>query len=257
MHNDLIFDIGVHTGHDALYYLKKGFRVVGLEARADLCEEARRLTIDYAESGKLQLVQRALFHRADESVTFYVNDRKDDWGSLFRDAAEQDGSLAREISVQTITLADLFAEYGTPYYAKCDIEGGDEIFVEQLLRAKERPAYVSVEMTSVDDLAKLRACGYNSFQIVNQYLNPQTKQPNPPREGVLADSYFTHAMSGLFGRDLPFEKWTDFEATLHRTLDWYDLRARDTSLAIGWLDIHATMVPESEKNQAIRKRAGR
>lgn len=256
MDRNLIFDIGVHTGQDALYYLKKGFRVVGLEAREDLCAEARRLTIDYQQTGAIELVQRALFHRNGEAVTFYVNDRKDDWGSLFREAAEQDGSQAREIVVETITLGDLFERYGTPYYIKCDIEGGDSIFVDQLLRSKERPAYVSVEMTSAEDIAKLRACGYNSFQIVNQYLNPQTKQPDPPREGKLADTYFTHAMSGLFGRDLPTDKWADFGTTLHRALDWYDLRARDASLAIGWLDIHATTVSETEKSTEIRRRAG-
>lgn len=33
----LIFDVGLHKGFDTSYYLKKGFTVIGVEARADLC----------------------------------------------------------------------------------------------------------------------------------------------------------------------------------------------------------------------------
>ena len=31
MHEDLIYDIGVHVGEDTDYYLRKGFRVVGID----------------------------------------------------------------------------------------------------------------------------------------------------------------------------------------------------------------------------------
>lgn len=236
----LIFDIGLHTGQDALFYLRKGFRVVGLEAREDLCEIARNTCVDFAESGKLTVVQRALFPRSGETVTFFINDKKDDWGSLFRGAAEQDGSTAREITVPTTTLEELFREFGTPYFIKCDIEGGDALFVEQLLHVPERPTYVSFEATTGEDLAMLRAAGYNRFQVRNQFLNPQTVEPNPAREGLATGMAFSHAMSGLFGRDLPTDRWNNFNDTAKLLLDWYDLRARDPSLAVGWLDIHAT-----------------
>jgi len=238
---NLIFDIGLHTGRDANFYLSKGFRVVGVEAREDLCNIARQANKEAVENGRLHIVQRALFERAGETVTFYINDRKDDWGSLYRGAPEQDGSIAREIRVPSITLDELFGRYGIPYYIKCDIEGGDALFAEQLLQSKHRPSYVSIEATSIDDLAKIRAAGYNSFQIVNQYLNPNTVAPNPSREGKYVDTRFTHEMSGLFGRDLPHERWADFRTTIKRLLDWYDLWERDRSLAIGWLDIHSRM----------------
>ena len=35
---DLIFDVGLHKGEDAAYYLRKGFRVVGIDANPDLIE---------------------------------------------------------------------------------------------------------------------------------------------------------------------------------------------------------------------------
>jgi FkbM family methyltransferase len=241
--DDLIFDIGLHRGLDARFYLSKGFRVVGLEAREDLCEIARQGNAEFVASGQLSIVTGALFEESGSTVQFYINDQKDDWGSLYRGAAEQDGSVARTITVPTVTLADLLATYGTPYYIKCDIEGGDSLFVDQLLRTDQRPTYVSVEMTyevtSPDNLAKLRACGYDRFQIVNQQLNPSTLVPNPPREGVYVDQGFTSETSGLFGRELPERAWHDFRTTMKRLLDWYDLRDRDPSLALGWLDVHA------------------
>ena len=47
-------------------------------------------------------------------------------------------------------------------------------------------------------------------------------------------------MSGMFGRELPSERWGDFTAALRNLIDWYDLRHRDPNLAIGWLDIHCS-----------------
>jgi FkbM family methyltransferase len=241
--HDLIFDIGLHRGFDARFYLRKGFRVVGLEAREDLCKIARENNREFIANGRLSIVARALFDVSDSIVEFYVNDQKDDWGSLFRGAAEADGREASVITVTTITLADLFETYGTPYYIKCDIEAGDSLFIDQLLESDRRPPYVSAEMsdqwTSPDSLAKLRACGYTSFQIVNQQLNPSIVPPDPPREGIHVAQEFTHETSGLFGRELPEDSWLDFKTTMKRLLDWYDLRDRDPSLALGWLDVHA------------------
>lgn len=40
MNPDLIFDLGMHHGHDSEYYLKKGFQVVAVEANPLLCARA-------------------------------------------------------------------------------------------------------------------------------------------------------------------------------------------------------------------------
>lgn len=236
---DLIFDIGLHKGHDAKFYLSKGFRVVGLEARHDLCEFVIGDNEQAIREGRLIVVEKALNLRSGETVDFYVNPDKDDWGSLFRGAAEKGVGKAKKITVETVTLTELFASYGCPYYAKCDIEGGDSIFVDQLVREKHRPSFVSIEVNGIEDAAKLFSVGYDRFQIVNQQLNPWTRCPNPPREGSFTDQKFTHEMSGLFGKELPEGEWIDFESTIRLILDWRDLATRNKSLAIGWLDLHA------------------
>lgn len=239
MERNLIFDLGLHKGGDARNYVAKGFSVIGLEASPALCRIARDENAEAANSGQLVIVERALAAKSGEKVDFFINAEHDDWGSLSRGQAEKGVSSADTISVETVTLADLFKAYGEPYYIKCDLEGGDAIFIEQLLASACRPSFVSIEATSADDLALLRACGYKTFQIVNQWMNPLVKAPNPAREGHFAELAFTHYTSGLFGRELPFDRWTDFSTMMRCFLDWYDLRRRDENLAIGWLDVHA------------------
>lgn len=240
MDRNLIFDIGLHKGLDAKFYLRKGYRVVGLEAVPALCRQSAELNREYLANDRFVLMEKALFHRSNATVEFFVNPEKDDWGSLYKEAAEKGLGKATKISVQTISLNDLIAECGVPYYIKCDIEGGDSIFAQQLIELKERPEFVSLEATQADDLAFLRASGYDRFQIVNQYYNPWTKPPKPPKEGNYVDTEFTHEMSGLFGRELPLNGWQNFEYTMKAFLDWYDLRNRQSSLVVGWLDVHAT-----------------
>lgn len=243
--SELIFDIGMHVGADSLYYLRKGFRVVGVEARQDHCETARKAAETF-EHEQFDIVERALAERTGQTISFWINDAKDDWGSIHRWAAEQGAKgTAREITVRTITLHDLLAEYGDPYYIKCDIEGADEVFVEQLLQTRIRPPYVSIEATRAEDLARLFAAGYSRFQLVNQLLNNDTKEPNPAREGIFTGTAFTQSMSGLFGRDLPDNKWVDFSTAMRALLEWYSLHELDTSLVAGWLDIHAAL-PNSQ-----------
>ncbi|MGH9195842.1 MAG: FkbM family methyltransferase, partial [Acidimicrobiia bacterium] len=170
----LIFDLGMHKGLDARNYLAKGFDVVGLEAVPALCGRVRDENADMIASGRLQVVQRALYTKTGERVRFYVNPDHDDWGSLDRGAAEKGVGSSRPIEVETITLGDLLKAYGSPYYIKCDLEGGDAIFAVQLLRSPVRPDFVSIEATSADDLAMIRACGYTRFQIINRWTNPFT-----------------------------------------------------------------------------------
>ncbi|MBV9997045.1 MAG: FkbM family methyltransferase [Caulobacteraceae bacterium] len=239
MDRNLIFDIGLHRGLDANFYLRKGFRVVGLEAVQDLCAQAAKLNKEFCKSGRLTIVQKALYGASNESVEFYINPEKDDWGSLFRGVAEKGVGSSRRIFVETITLSDLIEQHGTPYYLKCDIEGGDSILSEQLCLQVEKPEFVSLEATNIDDFDRLRMCGYDRFQLVNQYVNPFTMAPRPAREGRYAEVTFNHHMSGLFGKELQASLWVDFAEVTRQYLDWRSLRERNENLAPGWLDVHA------------------
>lgn len=233
---DLIYDLGFHKGYDSEFYLKKGFRVVGLEASPDLAAIGKERLACYGD--RLQLVNKALFNEPDTQVTFYMVPNKDDWGSLDKDIAEKGVEKSVPITVDTIDLARLFDTYGVPYYIKCDMEGGDLIFRDQLLRESRRPTFVSVEMNDGCEGEILRACGYEVGQIVNQWLNPFATPPNPAKEGLYVSANFSSEMSGLFGSELPLARWMPIEEIDALYKKWKELRDQDQQLAVGWLDLH-------------------
>ena len=49
---DLIFDIGMHKGEDTEFYLKKGFRVVAIEADPDLANLCRKRFKEFIDKGR-------------------------------------------------------------------------------------------------------------------------------------------------------------------------------------------------------------
>jgi FkbM family methyltransferase len=234
--DDLIFDLGLHKGSDAEYYLKKGFRVVGLEAAPDLAAISSQRLAAYGDL--VTIVNRALYDQHGKEVAFYTVPNKDDWGSLTREIAEKGVETAVEITVQTVNLAWLLDTYGVPRYVKCDMEGGDLIFREQLLEETRRPRFVSVEMNDGLEGQVMKSCGYEVGQIVNQWTHPFRTPPNPAREGTFVPVQFTGEMSGLFGRELPPEKWIPLEEIGGIYRRWKDLHDFDQELVPGWLDLH-------------------
>lgn len=232
---DLIFDFGVHRGLDSGFYLAKGFRVVGIEAVPELCQMARESLASFGK--QLTVINKALSESVGHA-TFYMNPAKDDWGSLDKAAAEKGMANARPIEVETITLAALFETYGVPYYIKCDLEGGDIIFRNQLRADHRRPVFVSLEANTADDLDVVAACGYDRVQIVNQFMHWNTVPPSPSREGTFVDARFNGHTSGLFGRELDPARWISIAEAKERYLAWVSLHERDDLLAPGWLDLH-------------------
>ncbi len=238
---DLIFDLGMHHGHDTEFYLKKGFRVVAIEASPRLCAQVKMRFDEYIRANRLIVIEKALWKESNQYVSFFLNEEKDDWSSVLQDYAEKGGHSSTKINVETTTLSHLFAEYGVPYYIKCDIEGADTIFAQQLLASSFRPSFVSTEAISAEILGLFLACGYNRFQIINQALHPYTKCPKPAQEGQYIDQQFDGHMSGLFGKELKAENWKSFHQCAQTYFDFTRLSC-ESDIAIGWLDFHASTV---------------
>jgi FkbM family methyltransferase len=235
-----IYDLGMHHAQDTKFYLAKGYRVIALEANPEMVERAAGSLGDAVQRKQLTLVDRALWSHSNEKIPFFVNPVKDDWSSAFKGWAEKSGHHSTEIQVSTITLNEMFDLYGVPYYIKCDIEGADELFCDQLLEDHRRPAFVSIEAVSLEALAILYAAGYDRVQIVNQAFGGFVKPPDPPREGIYASVRFTGHMSGLFGMELDPDGWVTFSTAAEAYLKFCDLRKQNEKLAHGWLDFHVT-----------------
>lgn len=265
MHADLIYDLGAHTGEDSAFYLKKGFRVLAVEADPDL---AAGLAVRFSreiEAQRLVLVDRAIA-AAPGRLTFYKNTAKSFWSTLSPDFAAQrrsEGATSVEVTVEATTLPLLLAQHGTPYFIKIDIEGYDRVAMEGLAAASERPRHVSSELERDSfrelrrDVERLADMGYGAFKLSPQLRVPRQRAPRPAREGVYAEHAFAEGESGLFGEELPGRWMTASEVVeacrpiflrYHLTGDdplirnkWLRRILKRTGFRAGWHDLHARL----------------
>jgi FkbM family methyltransferase len=266
MQSDLIFDVGMHLGEDTEFYLKKGFRVVAIEADPLHCTQvAQRLAANVA-SGQLVILNVAIAKEAG-SVCFYRNLDMSIWGTVNASWVERNnGTRSETIEVQSLPMARVFEDYGVPYYMKVDIEGSDLLCIEALRAAPTRPRYLSIESNKLalenvrhefDLMAEL---GYSGFKVVPQHEVSGQHPPLPGREGQSVDHVFSEGSSGLFGEEAP-GNWVDAAAALrlYQPIFWRYRLVGDNPIikswrlrtllehrlgfAAGWYDTHARYGP--------------
>ena len=219
--NDLIFDIGMHFGEDAEFYLGKGFRVVGVEADPVHCAAVAERLADHVASGQLIIVNAAIAAQPGR-ISFYRNLDNSIWGTAEPDWVERNkrlGTRVERIEVEALRVEDVIGAHGMPYYMKIDIEGRDTLCLDGLRAFTDRPKYLSIE-ASKTDLAEVRAefdlmheLGYRDFKVVPQHVVAQQVPPKPSREGRYTDWRFREGASGLFGEEAPGE-WLDLDRAL-------------------------------------------
>lgn len=259
----LIFDVGMHVGRDTEFYLRKGFRVVAVEANPDLAERAGTQFSAEIASGQLTVVNKAVVDSDAAQVEFYVNEKKDDWGTTHPDWNRSLNKQYRSIQVPAVRFDQLIKEFGVPYYLKIDIEGADASCLTGCLRQAARPKYISVELMTPNNLAGhsadameilccLRALGYNRFQISDQSRLKSVRCQNPPLEGNFVDFQFDGHSSGTFGRELQLKSYTIDEISelylnwfyRRKTGSWFSFGSAKQSQTPfhdkGWFDVHAT-----------------
>ncbi|MDA8585336.1 FkbM family methyltransferase [Rhodobacteraceae bacterium] len=233
---NLIFDIGMHIGQDTEFYLKKGFKVVAIEANPALVEAATDRFAPAIASGQLTICHSALTAESG-SVDFFVCENITEWSSVNENLAARDKNI-KKISVDGQTYCDLANEFGTPYYMKIDIEGADLIPILGLSKAQMRPVHVSYEAFSLDGAALLYALGYKWFKLVGQRNLPKIAQPETAREGLNAVHQFPLGSSGPFGEETP-GPWSRFDDCASDYTIYRHFRRSDSRRESEWADIHA------------------
>ena len=227
---DLIYDVGMHHGEDAEFYLRKGFRVVGFEADPDLVDECRQRLSGFLASGALTIVEGAIVDadrpdRNGERIPFFKNLGLPAWNTTRPEWASRNerlGSPSRVIDVMPVSFEGALREHGVPYYLKVDIEGDDLVCIRALERFRERPDYVSIESDKTSftriqaEVALLAALGYSGFQAVEQSsIGGRAAPAAPPHEGAYVAWTFPPGASGPFGRELG-SRWLPTGALLRR-----------------------------------------
>ncbi|HUZ13424.1 MAG TPA: FkbM family methyltransferase [Caulobacteraceae bacterium] len=263
----LIYDFGMDLCQDTDFYLKKGFRVIAVDANPAVCEAASTRYASEIASRRLVVVNAAI-SEGTQPLVFYVCKTLSAWSTaspVLRDDKVKLGAVFEEIEVPSVRSGDLIERYGTPHFAKIDIEGFDLICLKGLLPAPVKPTFLSTEVDFYkldEQLACLVELGYRKYALVGQTSAPRQKPPRPAREGADVDYTFAHHASGLFGRELPAEwsSWRGVRTQCRSIIGEYRwsgilrrlealkslrpladrMRARYFPLALDWYDIHAS-----------------
>lgn len=220
----LIYDIGCNNGDDTEFYLRKGFKVVALDADRSMCELVSERFASEIQKGLLKVVFGAVSETPGD-VIFYVNDAGTGINTsdpYFVENNEKNlRGTYRKVVVPAVDVKNLFEEHGTPYYMKIDVEGSDIVPLKSIENCGEVPLYTSLEV-AVHDLALgleqinlLKKLGYNKFLFVNQGVKSLVRAPQPPREGAYAPFDPDGHNTGLFGKELD-GNWGDFDWAIRR-----------------------------------------
>lgn len=215
----VVFDLGMNDGADTRHYLKRGFTVVAVEANPFLCDNAYWNFPELGEH-RLFIVNAAISHN-NNPVEFYLSSNNH-WSSTNINWAKR-GEIIDKCVIDGVTLDDLIHRFGIPTYLKVDVEGADELVLNQLLKGGWKPQYVSVEdcRRGFEYFEILTKCGYTKFKLSDQSLVPP-------------------GTSGPLGDELPGE-WLDLNSILKEyTTTVRDLTGERIASRKHWWDIHAT-----------------
>jgi FkbM family methyltransferase len=244
MISDLIYDVGMNNGDDTAYYLRRGYRVVAIEANPRLTAKAAERFPEEIGSRRLKILNVGIAAEEAE-LPFWISETHSEWSSFDRTIASRDRSPHYQISIPCRRLGSILQEFGVPYYLKVDIEGNDFLCVKDLDR-EHLPKFISVEASGVDLLCSLKERGFSRFKCISQFhylplelpatseqrwlertrwlletQNPVVRvfrkldgrkwaERKSPETRVLNGWRFTWGSSGPFGDDLP-GRWLSFD----------------------------------------------
>ena len=207
---DLVFDVGLHKGEDTDYYLKKGFRVVAIEANPDLVRECRSRFAQEVANGRLHIIEGAVAKGLGK-ILFYKN-KYSVWGTTNEEWVKRNervGAQSWPIEVDIVDMRAILQQFGMPYYLKIDIEGADGLVLEALLDLSDSPPFLSIESEKVSfkrllwEFRILRNLGYDRFKIVQQVSISRSSIQTVDLNGHPLAYTFEEESSGPFGDDLP------------------------------------------------------
>jgi FkbM family methyltransferase len=212
----LIVDVGMHTGQDTEFYLRKGFRVVAIEANPDLVESVSARLDAFVQSGQLEVIPMAVSDQRGEAE-FFVSSQDSGWSSLDPEMATHGipHALGKRVKVMCAPLEEVLRDVPPAHYMKIDIEGSDLLCIRALPALQSLPRYVSFEADlteggkgTFEALDLLAGMGYRRFKLINQATHHLTSAPSPALEGDYVRVSFDKHSSGLFGEETP-GPWLD------------------------------------------------
>lgn len=250
----LVFDIGMHKGEDALHYLKNGYKVLSVEANPTLVELVSKKLKKYIDTGQLTILNMGIAD-GPRTLTFYVNDRLTEWSSFDKESGTRLNTPYHTVDVQCNTLQSIIAKYGVPHYLKTDIEGFDLHCIKDLPDHSQGPRFVSTEASDYLLIDILYEKGYRQFKLINQFDNFNPISFKKERSALyqkwrhlssgiklrlqkIIPFKYAYGSSGPFGNDSKGQ-WTSYDEVKDAFTRFY-LHNEKSKNNTSWFDIHAT-----------------
>jgi FkbM family methyltransferase len=256
MKSNLVYDIGMHVGQDTAYYLRKGYDVIAVEANPVLAEQNKKKFSKAISEGRLIILNIGISDK-EGTLPFYVNKRLSEWSSFDKATGTRNNTPFEIIEVPCMTTAQIFRQYGVPFYLKVDIEGFDHYCLLDIDEHSDKPQFVSCEAVHVEWLDILYNKGYRKFKLLHQGYGFRPidleleKKKWFPKYQIISNGIklrlqkfilFKHAYgsSGPFGDDTKGE-WKTYEELRGLYLSFYQHEKKSPLNPVSWFDFHASL----------------
>ena len=229
-----IFDIGANKGQNLSYFLDKADIVVAIEANTNLVKQIKSDFKQFIDNEKLIVENVALTDDENvKNINFYISKVNDVLSTLYPDDISK--FYKQEVKCEKASL--LINKYLKKYdisqieYIKIDIEGADDLVLNDLLKNNILCENLSVECHKSEVLELLLNSKFKSFKFVEggdvtfkkniEIINKLNKKK--------IINFDIHS-SGPYGDDIPG--------------DYYDKNSILTyflNKGLGWKDIHCSL----------------
>jgi len=193
-----VFDIGANVGYKTDIFLRLGARVIAVDPDSSNQRTLRRrFQTLRLRRRRVEVVSKAVSD-ATGSATMYVeapgsakNTMNTKWVEALREDETRFGhrlGFSETALVGTVTLDDLIADHGVPFYIKIDVEGHESRVLRGLTRAVP---LVSFEVNLPQFLGEGLECIHRltELDLTGQFSYVTASLANPPiREWLTADA---------------------------------------------------------------------
>jgi FkbM family methyltransferase len=168
---DLIFDVGANLGYKADIFMRLGARVVAVEPDETSQEILKQKFLKYRlKRRRLVIVSKAVSERSSTETMWIdtpggaMNTLSQKWAKALQEDERRFGhklNFGHWKEVETISMKQLIAAHGSPFFVKIDTEGHEL----SVLRGMERPVpYLSFEV----NLPEFKPEGQECLQVLGR-----------------------------------------------------------------------------------------